>query len=81
MMNLTERMDIHGKHSKLGKPTLHRTEVNRYPLNCGICRELYFVDEGILRRVHSALEGDPSEMPFSCEPCEEQYAEAAYAAN
>jgi hypothetical protein len=81
MMHLTERMDIHGKHVKLGKPTLHRTEVNRYPLNCGICRELYFVDEGILRRVHSALEGDPSEMPFSCEACEEHYAEAAYASN
>jgi hypothetical protein len=77
MMNLTERMDVRRRHRRRGKPTLHRTEVNRYPINCETCRELYFVDDGILRRVHSALEGDPSEMPFTCEPCEEQYAEAA----
>jgi hypothetical protein len=75
MMNLSEGMGTHRSDTKLGRPTLHQTEGNRYPLNCGICRELFFVDEHILRRVYLALERDQSGMTFSCEACEEQYAE------
>lgn len=75
MMNLLEGMGTHGRETTLGRPTLHQTEGNRYPLNCGICGELVFVDEHILRRVYLALEGDQSGITFSCEPCEEQYAE------
>ena len=75
MMNLSEGMGTHRSDTKLGRPTLHQTEGNRYPLNCGICRELFFVDEHILRRVYLALEGDQSGMTFSCEACgEQQYA-------
>ena len=75
MMNLSEGMGTHRSDTKLGRPTLHQTEGNRYPLNCGICRALFFVDEHILRRVYLALEGDQSGMTFSCEACEEQNAE------
>ena len=74
MMNLSERIDM-----TVGKPTRHQTETNRYPLNCGICRDLFYVDEQILRRTYSALRSDQSEVPFSCDSCEEQYAEASYA--
>ena len=74
-MNLSEGMGTHRRDPSLGRPTLHRTEGNRYPLNCGICRELYFVDEHTLRRIYFALVGDESGMTFSCEPCENQDAE------
>ena len=60
------------------QPTEQRTAKNRYPLRCEICRELYFVDEGTIQRVYSALTGDPSNIPFSCENCEAGFAEASY---
>jgi len=79
MMNLSQGMGTHRSDTKLERPTLHQTEGNRYPLNCGICRELFFVDEHILRRVYLALEGGQSGITFSCEACEEQHAGAVCA--
>jgi hypothetical protein len=77
MMNLSEGMGTHRKDTTLGRPTLHQTEGNRYPLNCGICGELYFVDEHALRRSYFAFMGDESGMTISCERCEKQDAERA----
>ena len=79
MMNTSEGMGTYRKDTTLGRPTLHRTEGNRYPLNCEICRELFFVDERILRRVYLALEGGQSGITFSCEACEGQHAGAVCA--
>ena len=70
-MNLSEGMVTH-RDSKLGRPTLHQTEGNRYPLNCGVCGELYFVDEHTLRRIYFAFVRDESGLTVSCEACEKQ---------
>jgi hypothetical protein len=72
MMDLKERVGIQSTHFVLGTPTSYRTEIYRYPLYCGICQDLYYVDERILRQVYSALEADQSEIPFSCGPCEKK---------
>jgi hypothetical protein len=77
MMNQSEGMGTHRSDTTLGRPTLHQTEGNRYPLNCGICGELYFVDEHTLRRIYFAFVGDESGLTISCEPCEKQDAEPA----
>ena len=74
MMNTSEGLGTYRKDTTLGRPTLHQTEGNRYPLNCEICLGLFFVDERILRQVYLALEGGQSGITFSCEACEEQYA-------
>jgi len=60
------------------QPTEHRTAKNRHPLRCEMCGELYFVGEGTVQRVYSALTGDPSNIAFSCENCEAGFAEASY---
>ena len=77
MMNLSEGMGTHRSDTKFGRPTLHQTEGNRYPLNCGICRELFFVDEQTLRRIYFAFVGDESGSTISCERCEKQDSEPA----
>jgi hypothetical protein len=59
-------------------PTRYRTEKNNHALHCRECGDLYHVDEKTIRRVLSALEGDPSENPFCCPRCEEEYEEEAY---
>jgi len=62
-------------HAFMAGPTKQPTQANRYGLRCGDCGDLYYVDDGTMRRVRSAHEGDPSEVPFRCDNCEEEYAE------
>ena len=75
MMNPSEGIGTHRTLTTLGRPTLHQTEGNRYPLNCGICGELYFVDAHTLRRIYFAIVRDESGLSVSCEACEKQDAE------
>jgi hypothetical protein len=69
---------MHIEQANATQPTKHRTNENHYSLRCEMCRELYYVDKHIIRRAYSALEGDPSNIPFSCEKCEIEFAEASY---
>ena len=77
-MDATERWNRNDKPSR-GRTTTHKTQTNRYPLHCGLCGELYYLDETAFRSVHSALERDPSDVPFYCEACEQDWSEGAYA--
>jgi hypothetical protein len=74
MMDLRERMNAQSTYIAIGTPTSYRTEINRYPLYCGICHDLFYVDERIVRQVYAALEDEQSEIPFSCVQCQEQLA-------
>ncbi|HET9533228.1 MAG TPA: hypothetical protein VFQ92_22930 [Blastocatellia bacterium] len=60
-------------------PTRFKTERNRHRLCCAQCGEHYFVDERTLQKVTSSLEGDPSEISFYCNDCEEEFQEEAHA--
>lgn len=59
-------------------PTKYRTEKNQYNLRCAMCGELFYVDKQTLQKAESSLEGDPSEIAFYCDDCEEEYQEEAY---
>lgn len=61
------------------KPTKHKTATNQYAVPCRQCGDIYYVDEQVHRRVLAAAEADPTENPFCCERCEEEYAEEAHA--
>ena len=67
------------KQFEIEGPTRFKTERNQHRLRCTQCGEIYFVDEWTLRKVTSSLEGDPSEISFYCNDCEEEFQEEAYA--
>lgn len=57
--------------------TKFKTEQNKYEMRCGVCDELFYVDETTCDRVRRAIEFDPTDNPFRCDDCEEEYGEAA----
>jgi hypothetical protein len=58
-------------------PTRFKTEVNSHRMLCGICDGVFFVNQATYDRVRSAKEFDPTDNPFRCDDCEEQYDEDA----
>ncbi len=78
MMEASERWNTKARQAEHGMPTTYKTQTNRYPLHCGLCGELYYLDETALRSIHSALERDPANIPFYCEACEQDWSEEAY---
>jgi hypothetical protein len=58
-------------------PTEFPTEWNKYGINCEVCGGLFYVDERTYERVRSAVEFDPSDIPFRCDDCQEGYDEDA----
>lgn len=75
MTKLRESLD--DMHTAAGAATKLKTELNKYEVRCGVCNELFFVDESTYHRVRVALEFDPADSPFCCDDCEEEYAEEA----
>ena len=75
MVRLRENLDPEWEQILAVGPTKYITATNHYGLRCVDCAELYYVDEAIMQRVKSAQEGDPSEIPFRCNDCDERYAE------
>lgn len=68
-----EVLDTDGKRAERVHPTRHATKVNRHEVHCGVCGEVYYVDEPTYEHVKRTLEFDPSSDPFTCERCEEEY--------
>jgi hypothetical protein len=58
-------------------PTTNRTGVNKFELSCGMCGDLYFVDQSTADRVRAAIR-QGLDNPFRCGECEEEYDEMAY---
>lgn len=75
MTRLREKINPEEEQGPIEGPTKFITRANRYGLHCAECGDLYYVDETVMRRVKSAQEGDPSEIAFRCDECEEEYAE------
>jgi hypothetical protein len=75
MVRLREKINPEEEQGVVVGPTKYVTARNHYGLHCVDCGELYYVDEAIMHRVKSAHEGDPTEIPFRCSDCEEEYAE------
>ena len=70
-----ESLDTNDRLADHDRPTKLRTEQNTHELHCRSCGDTWFVDDATADRVRIALEYDPTENPFACERCEEEYAE------
>lgn len=75
MTKLKETLD--DLHTAPETATKFKTEWNKYGISCGVCNEVFYVNESIYNRVRVALEFDPTDNPFCCDDCEEAYAEEA----
>jgi hypothetical protein len=58
-------------------PTKFPTERNKYEMRCGVCDGLFYINEAIYEQVRSAMEFDPTDNPFRCNDCEQEYDEEA----
>jgi hypothetical protein len=58
-------------------PTKFPTERNKYEMRCGVCHDLFYVDETTYNRVRRDIEFDPADNPFRCDDCEQEYDEEA----
>ncbi len=75
MERLREALD--DRYAARQKPTRFETRLNKHEVRCGVCDRLFYVDESTYERVRSAIEFDPTDNPFRCDDCEEEYAELA----
>ncbi|MFY9611489.1 MAG: hypothetical protein WAU45_23115 [Blastocatellia bacterium] len=75
MTKLRETLD--DTQSAVETATKFKTELNKHELRCGVCNDLFYVDDSTYNRVRVALDFDPTNNPFSCEDCEQEYAEEA----
>ena len=63
----------------LDTPTEFPTGWNKYGINCEVCGGLFYVDEATYSGIRSAVEFDPSDIPFRCDDCrQEEKEEAVY---
>ena len=63
--------------SEIATPTKFATEWNKYGIPCGVCAELFYVDETTYNHVRSAMDFDPTNNSFCCDDCKTQYDEEA----
>jgi len=79
MTRLRETLNPEEKQDALGRPTRTRTPLNKHPLRCLACDDLYYVDESAYREFMHAIEADPSDNRFACDRCIEEQAEEEHA--
>ena len=71
------RISPEGEQVNITGPTTFKTAENQRELRCGMCGDLYFVDEETFCRVTRAImEG--LDNPFKCGDCEDEYDDLAY---
>jgi hypothetical protein len=75
MERLREHINPEERFGALGKKSPYPTEMHRHALRCQECNELYFVDDGAYQKAIAGLEGDVSEIRFTCEDCENRFIE------
>ena len=58
-------------------PTKEKLGLNQFGIRCGMCGDLYYVDEATKARIAAAVETG-LDNPFRCEDCETEYDDLAY---
>ena len=77
MSKLRSEISSEEEHVNITGPTTFKTAENQQELRCGMCGDIYFVDEETFRRVNrTAVEG--LDNPFKCSDCEEEYDDLSY---
>lgn len=75
MDRLRETLNPEEEEFSILGPTRHKTTWNRYALPCAECGAVYYVDETTRRKATASLEGDRSEITFTCRECQERFRE------
>jgi hypothetical protein len=71
------RAELDADREKTLEPTEYKTEINRYPLPCGVCAKTFYVDEQTLRDFERKIERDPDNQ-FICTECDLAYEDMAH---
>jgi hypothetical protein len=79
MTRLRETLNPEESQTALREPTRTRTPEHQHSLWCGVCHEVFYVDQSVYREFMRAVEYEPSDNPFVCERCLEAEAEEEYA--
>lgn len=58
-------------------PTKEKPGLNQVSIRCGMCGDLYYVDEATKARIAEVVETG-LDNPFRCEDCESEYDDLAY---
>jgi hypothetical protein len=74
-MNERETLDTNDKFSVRARPTREPSAANVHAVRCGVCDGLFYIDDATFAKVRRAAEFDPSDNPFVCERCEDDYAD------
>ena len=70
----------HGAEERQGHaegPTSYETPANRFEVRCGMCGDLYYVNEAVLAAIDTAVAAG-LDNPFMCDDCQEESDELAY---
>ncbi len=54
------------------QPTNYKTERNQNEIYCGVCGEMFFVDDISFEEISKTVE-ETLENPFICEDCRQEY--------
>lgn len=58
-------------------PTSYKTHADSVEVRCGMCGEVFYVDEATARSIAVAVETG-LDNPFMCKDCQDEYDELAY---
>lgn len=58
-------------------PTAYKTERNTHKVYCGVCGEMFFIDDVLFDEMNKMIERI-LENPFLCEGCIEEYDDLAH---
>lgn len=77
MPTLRSRLNPEEQRDLIDGPTRYKIGPNQSELICGVCNEIYFVDDFMFRQAMSAME-QGIENPFCCEECEAERDEISH---
>jgi translation initiation factor 2 gamma subunit (eIF-2gamma) len=76
MTNLTSHLEP-GQTRVIPGSTAFKTERNQHEVRCGMCGNIFYVDEGVYAFAKEGMETG-LDNPFKCETCEQEYDELSY---
>jgi len=76
-MKLRSSLNPEEQTNLVDGPTTYKKGPNKSQLVCGLCNEIYYVDDETFRHAITAIE-EGFDEPFCCEECEVEYDELSH---
>jgi len=76
-MKLRSSLNPEEQTNLVDGPTTYRKGPNTSQLVCGLCNEIYYVDDETFRHAITAIE-EGFDEPFCCEECEAEFDELSH---